>query len=130
MGFTRYWEFSGLDEEKFSDFSSVCKVLVDSINIPLEDITINERQVRFNGVDEDGHETFYFSLDKSGFNFCKTNIKPYDEVVCGCLYIAKVIFGEDIRINQDGWEISGSDEEVVSRVKSILRENKLDKILN
>jgi len=116
MGFTRYWEFSSLDEEKFKDFSSVCKVLIDSMNIPLEDI------------DEDGHETFYFSLDKSGFDFCKTNIKPYDEVVCGCLYIAKVIFGEDIRINQDC--DSGDDEHIIKKVKSILRENKLNKILD
>ncbi len=128
MGFTRYWEFSGLNEEKFKDFSSVCQVLVDTMNIPLEDITINERQVRFNGVDEDGHETFYFSLDKSGFNFCKTNVKPYDEVVCGCLYIAKVIFGEDIRINQDC--DPSDDEHIVQKVKGILRENKLNKILD
>ncbi len=128
MGFTRYWEFSGLNEEKFKDFSSVCQVLVDTMNIPLEDITINERQVRFNGVDEDGHETFYFSLDKSGFNFCKTNIKPYDGVVCGCLYVAKVIFGDDISVNQDC--DPSDDEDIIQKVKSILRENKLNKILD
>ena len=101
MGFTRYWEFNELNEEKFKDFSSICQVLVDNMGVPLEDITINERQVRFNGVDEDGHETFCFSLGGRDFNFCKTNIKPYDEVVCGCLYVAKVIFGDSIRVSQD-----------------------------
>ena len=128
MGFTRYWEFSGLDVEKFKEFSKTCQLLSDSMNIPLDDVTINETQVRFNGVDEDGHETFNFSIDKGGFNFCKTNVKPYDELVCGCLYIAKLFFGNDIRINQDC--DPSDDEGIVSKVKSILRENKLDKILN
>jgi len=129
MGFTRYFEFfTDLDEDKFKDFSSICQVLVDNMNVPLEDITINDRQVRFNGVDEDGHETFYFGLDKTGFNFCKTNVKPYDEVVCGCLYVAKVIFGDSIRINQDC--DPSDDEDIVQKVKVILRENKLNKILS
>jgi len=127
MGFTRYWEFSSLDEEKFKDFSSICQLLVDSMNIPIEDVIINERQVRFNGVDEDGHETFNFNLDKSVFNFCKTNAKPYDEVVCGCLYVAKLIFGDSIRVNQDC--NPSDDEENINLVKSIIRESKLNKIL-
>ena len=53
MGFTRYWEFESLDSEKFKDFSSICQTLIDSMNISLEDVTVNETQVRFNGVDED-----------------------------------------------------------------------------
>ena len=55
-------------------------------------------------------------------------MKPYDELVCGCLYIAKLLFGDDIRINQDC--DPSDDEEIVQQVKSILRENKLEKILN
>ena len=55
-------------------------------------------------------------------------MKPYDELVCGCLYIAKLLFGDDIRINQDC--DPSDDEEIVQQVKSILRENKLYKILN
>ena len=128
MGFTRYWEFKTLDSKKFKDFSLMSKLLIDSMNIPVEDVTINDNQVRFNGVDEDGHETFLFSLNKPDFNFCKTNMKPYDELVCGCLYIAKLLFGDDIRINQDC--DPSDDEEIVQQVKSILRENKLEKILN
>lgn len=128
MGFTRYWEFKTLDSEKFKDFSLMSKLLIDSMNIPVEDVIINETQVRFNGVGEDGHETFNFSLNKPDFNFCKTNVKPYDELVCGCLYIAKLLFGDDIRINQDC--DPSDDEEIVQQVKSILRENKLEKILN
>lgn len=123
MGFTRYWEFESLDSEKFKDFSSICQTLIDSMNISLEDVTVNETQVRFNGVDEDSHETFNFSLNKVGLNFCKTNVKPYDEVVCGCLYVAKSIFGDSIRVNPS------DDEHIVKKVKSILRENKLNQLL-
>ena len=135
MGFTRYWEFEKLDSEKFKDFSSICQALIDNMNISLEDVTVNETQVRFNGVDEDGHETFNFSLNKPTFNFCKTNTKPYDEVVCGCLYVAKLIFGDSIRVNQVQIEYrhmitnTSDDEHIVKRVKSILRENKLNQLL-
>jgi hypothetical protein len=127
MGFTRYWKFESLDSEKFKEFSSICQTLIDNMNIPLEDVTVNETQVRFNGVDEDGHETFNFSLNKVGLNFCKTNIKPYDEVVYGCLYVAKSIFCDSIRVNQDC--DPSDDEHIVKRVKSILRENKLNQLL-
>jgi len=127
MGFTRYWEFNGLNEEKFIDFSSICQILIDNMNIPLEDVTVNNRKVIFNGVDDDAHETFSFNLDNTGFNFCKTNIKPYDEVVCGCLYVAKLIFGDSISINQDCSE--DEDVDIIKKVKSILRENKLNQIL-
>jgi hypothetical protein len=127
MGFTRYWEFNGLNEEKFIDFSSICQILIDNMNIPLEDVTVNNRKVIFNGVDDDAHETFSFNLDNTGFNFCKTNIKPYDEVVCGCLYVAKLIFGDSIIINQDCSE--DEDVDIIKKVKSILRENKLNQIL-
>lgn len=97
------------------------------MNIPLEDVLINDSLVRFNGVDDDAHETFYFSVFKTGFNFCKTNVKPYDDVVCACLYIAKLIFGDDIEVNQD-CDLS-EDEDIITKVKSILREMKLNKIL-
>ena len=127
MGFTRYWEFNGLNEEKFIDFSSICQILIDNMNIPLEDVTVNNRKVIFNGVDDDAHETFSFNLDNTGFNFCKTNIKPYDEVVCGCLYVAKLIFGDSISINQDCSE--DEDVDIIKKVKSILRENKLNQLL-
>ncbi len=128
MGFTRYWTIEEtLDENKFSEFSEVCQVLVDELKVPLDDVTINGRLVRFNGVDENAHETFHFSIDKPGFNFCKTNVKPYDVVVCGCLYLAKQLFGENIKVNQDCDELE--DEYNIQLVKSIIRNNNLNKIL-
>ena len=117
MGFTRYWTFEKLDEEKFKSFSSICRSIMYNMNIPLELLAI----------DEDGHETFYFSINKGGFNFCKTNLKPYDDVVCGCLYIAKLIFSDDIKISGDSDSLE--DKDIITKVKSILRDLKLNEIL-
>ena len=127
MGFTRYWDFERLDSEKFKEFSSICQIIIDDTSIPLDGVTVTDTQVIFNGVNDDAHETFNFSVNKEGFNFCKTNTKPYDDVVCGCLYIAGFIFGNDIRINQDG--DPSDDENIIKRIKSILRENKLNQLL-
>lgn len=127
MGFTRYWTFNQLDKEKFKNFSFICETLIDGMGVPLDDIVVSETQVRFNGVDDDAHETFDFKVDKMGFNFCKTIVKPYDEVVCGCLYVAKLVFGDDIKINQDC--DPSDDEDIILKVKSLLREKKLNLIL-
>lgn len=128
MGFTRYWEFEKLDSEKFKDFSSICETLIENMNVPLDDIAVSNTQVRFNGFGDDAHETFNFKVDKKGLNFCKTATKPYDDVVCGCLYIAKLTFEDSIKINQDC--VPSDDEPVIQRIKSILRDLKLDKILD
>ena len=100
---------------------------MDNMNIPLDDVDVSDTLVRFNGVDEDSHETFYFSINKGGFNFCKTNLKPYDEIVCGCLYIAELIFGDDIKISGDSDSLE--DKDIITKVKSILRDFKLNQII-
>lgn len=126
MGFTRYWTFNSLDEEKFKEFSSICEVLIHNMSITLDDIVVSNTQVKFNGKDIYAHETFDFRIDKVGFNFCKTAFKPYDDVVCACLYVAKLIFGNDIEIDQD---YDSEDEKKITKMKSVLREYKLSKIL-
>ena len=63
MGFTRYWTFDSLNEEKFKYFSSICETLIDNMDIPLDDIAVSNTQVRFNGVDDDAHETFNFKME-------------------------------------------------------------------
>jgi len=45
---------------------------------------INESQIWFNGDAKTGmdHETFSITWNKGGQDFCKTNRKPYDLLVC------------------------------------------------
>ena len=43
--------------------------------------------VRFNGRDEDGHETFMIERTGTSWEFCKTARKPYDVYVVACLIL-------------------------------------------
>jgi hypothetical protein len=70
---------------------------------------VTETQVRFNGVDEEGHETFLFDTDaRDGgsdgfrFDFCKTKRKPYDEVVMKVLIVLKYYLGNSVKVTSDG----------------------------
>tara|TARA_R110002012_G_scaffold139316_2_gene296582 strand:- start:540 stop:1100 length:561 start_codon:yes stop_codon:yes gene_type:complete len=70
--------------------------------------TINNEEIRFNGIGEDGHETFLITkkkpakpdyeeqevYDKRGaFDFCKTARKPYDKYVVAVLCAIYNMFG-------------------------------------
>jgi hypothetical protein len=55
----------------------------------------------FNGIGEDGHETFGFPLapftgNAPEFQFVKTAEKPYDEVVAACLIVARDYFPPEV----------------------------------
>lgn len=65
---------------------------------------ITDTLVCFNGDRKTGndHETFYISLTKGGFNFCKTARKPYDTAVWVCLLCFKYFFGENLLLSSDG----------------------------
>lgn len=82
MGYTHYW-----DQKKDFTKSQWSAILGDAnglltqplFQIPLEDVTFSTEQIRFNGVEDDGHETFVVTRKKGDeFNFCKTARKPYD----------------------------------------------------
>jgi hypothetical protein len=82
MGYTHYW-----DQKKDFTKSQWSAIVGDAnslltqplFQIPLEDVTFSTEQIRFNGVEDDGHETFLVTRKKGNeFNFCKTARKPYD----------------------------------------------------
>lgn len=126
MGYTRYWDIKNdLDDCRFLKFKEFCNQIVELFDIPLDDIIITDNVVRFNGVGDDAHETFVFSK-KSGFNFCKTQRKPYDAVVCACLLTAKNIFGSNINISSDG---DNDDDKIKGILKSLIRDRRLNNIL-
>lgn len=125
MGYTHYWRKTpNLNSEKFTEFSNKAKILIENEPVQFEydsnkEPEITNELVRFNGIGENGHETFYFEKDvekdqyyneKNGkcFSFCKTARKPYDQTVVACLILAKKIFGKDINVSSDGtieeWE--------------------------
>ena len=51
---------------------------------------VGENRIKFNGIGEDGHETFIINReDDEDFEFCKTARKPYDKIVTAILALAK-----------------------------------------
>lgn len=123
MGYTHYWyKQPKLDPCKFAEFISDVEKLVRASGVEVQADSDEESppeikpdHVRFNGVKEAGHETFYFDRDADrvrqdgrSFDFCKTAHKPYDVLVTAVLVAAKKHFGPDIQVTSDGhdadWE--------------------------
>jgi hypothetical protein len=109
MGYTHYWRKpKGLSEDKWAKYlKDVKKLLKGSRGVIQFESDENRcpainHYVRFNGIEEDGHETFVLCRDESDFDFCKTACKPYDKYVTACLILAKLHFGDEISISSDG----------------------------
>lgn len=85
---------------------------------------IDHEAIVFNGLDDDGHETFFLQREKyPQFNFCKTARKPYDIVVCAALIIAEHHAPGAWDIGSDGDYSDPSDDEwgqAFSLVKRVL----------
>jgi hypothetical protein len=98
-------------------------------------VVANEKMIRFNGIRDDGHETFVFFNKKvqcaearkwgsnTGFAFCKTARKPYDIVVCEVLLVLKR-FMPNLDVGSDGFsgylkepKLDGMWPEAIENVK-------------
>ena len=139
MGYTHYFGHGKTSAKKWNAIVEDCKKLqaADDTTIVnnkyvkagagwktvIEAPKFNTRQIRFNGIGEDGHEDFI--LLKSGveiqpyekrtstqpisfgFTFCKTARKPYDTLVCACLLVYKYHSEDTMSLSSDGdeeWE--------------------------
>ena len=119
MGYTHYWHEDARPKEIPEKAVKIIKEIVDkAYKAGLIQREYNEKkppvvtskEIRFNGVNDDGHETFYYGVDDKRpniydgelFDFCKTARKPYDEVVMKVLIVLARYL--------DGFEI-GSDGE-------------------
>jgi len=65
-------------------------------------VLINDEVIAFNGIGDDGHETMCLQCNSIGFNFCKTNFKPYDAVVTALLIIVNHHAPDCYSIRSDG----------------------------
>jgi len=113
MGYTTYWNTDGCSREKDQRvFEDVRHVILDiferhrdiiylEYDEPDKPPLLTYNQIRFNGKEDDGHETFLFELDGS-FAFCKTARKPYDLPVCEILLVLKAFLPE-LMIDSDGF---------------------------
>jgi hypothetical protein len=102
MGYTHYWERPAvIAPETFGRFAEDVRRIVTAVaseGVPMGDSMgnadsepeIGDKLVAFNGVRNDGHESFYVpAVDDTSFNFCKTAQKPYDAAVVASLVALK-----------------------------------------
>ena len=99
MGYTHYWKNTDtIDDSTWEAITTAAQKIIDESEVrlawehdePSRAVEINATTIRFNGVGEDGHETFLITRDAEEFGFCKTAQKPYDEVVVAMLQLCAV----------------------------------------
>lgn len=99
MGYTTYWKklsFTDANWEKLrKDVRKLLKTLPEGVKVQREydkdsRPLIGKDAIAFNGVGDDGHETFWLDKNETAFSFCKTARKPYDLAVCGVLMLASI----------------------------------------
>lgn len=132
MGYTHY--FRQTRDLTFAEWANLTKA-VDTLIKAARDVPVrfeydssdppllSDDMIRFNGVGDDGHETFILErikqaklnyetqsvYDNEGaFSFCKTARKPYDFLVTASLLAAQHITGGAWNVSSDGdptdWE--------------------------
>ena len=97
MGYTHYWSHDkAIEDDVWNKIAKEAMVVARKssarIQYEYDDESLpcfDSQQVRFNGVDDEGHETFQLTPDPISFAFCKTAVKPYDTIVVAILIIAK-----------------------------------------
>jgi hypothetical protein len=120
MGYTHYWVHKrNFTVPQWQEIVSDLKTIVDHARnvegIVLADFNgdggtspqFGDDRIAFNGLGDDAHESFivnrkvaplksHQSKDRRGWDFCKTERKPYDVVVTACLaYLSTVTRRED-----------------------------------
>lgn len=125
MGFTRYWENlrKPIDEETLETIKNIIDIAKKEYDIDIEIKSLTNELVMLNGDESKGldHEDFVIDL-KNGFNFCKTNEKPYDIVVNAILKLLKSK-GKIHDVEKDDDSEEEKAEELLNKALSIVKEN-------
>jgi len=106
MGYTHYWRkpagITGWNEALpiIKDILNRHKDIIQKESDEEGDPICDDKLIRFNGISDEGHETFWFTNEAENFAFCKTARRPYDVVVCECLLVLKHFTG--VNVSSDG----------------------------
>ena len=125
MGFTRYWENlrKPIDEETLETIKNIIDIAKKEYDIDIDVKSLTNELVMLNGDESKGldHEDFVIDL-KSGFNFCKTNEKPYDIVVNAILKLLESK-GKIHDVEKDDDSEEEKAEELLYKAVSIIKES-------
>lgn len=118
MGYTHYnrnLSFTDVSWEKLrKDVRKLLKNLPEGLKVQREYDNdsrplIGKDAIVFNGVGEDGHETFWLDKNETAFSFCNTARKPYDLAVC-CVLMLISAHATSGKISSDGINAAWSHE--------------------
>lgn len=122
MGYTHYWRLRDSEDairkqylEALPRIRKIVATYRDILQRDYDDTAepeVSEEMIWFNGIDEDGHETFVFKPGVVEFAFCKTARKEYDLPVCLCLLVLDTCI-EKLSLSSDGFDESYVDVEWV-----------------
>lgn len=103
MGYTHYYqlhrELTSAEMKAF--IRSAVKIRETAWEIAL-DGDYKDDYLILNGIGAESHEDFYLNRTNLSWNFCKTNQKPYDDVVTALLILARYLFPQAITVSSDG----------------------------
>ena len=100
MGYTHYWDTnSKITDEQWEKSCNFVNKAIKTTSAEIvgghaevgTDPEVSVNRVVFNGVEDDGHETFHIPRNNGEWEFCKTARKPYDDLVIACLLAAMSI---------------------------------------
>ena len=125
MGFTRYWENTKkpIDNETLETIKNIIDIAKQDYNIDIDVKALTNMYIKLNGDENKGldHEDFVIDLTP-GFNFCKTNEKPYDVVVNAILKLLESTHKiHDVEKDDDNEEEKA--EELLYKALSIEKES-------
>lgn len=113
MGYTHYYGPTKFSPKQFAlvvkASAQVIEIVTEEMKIPLpfecdqpdKAAQCGDETVRFNGLDENGHETFIL-IANDRWSFCKTAMKPYDIAVVAILCLAEHYGGAGQSVSSDG----------------------------
>lgn len=112
MGYTHYWthkkEFNPTRwKQIIKDVRKIIKVsgvpLAKDYDEPDTKPQLDDDTIWFNGIGDDGHETFLINRTGDGEDaFCKTAQKPYDVVVTAVLTYLNNNYSDSFTVSSDG----------------------------
>lgn len=110
MGYTTYWKNLKFAKAGWKNFTDDVKIVLshlpEGVKVAEEydsekPASVTSKVVRFNGVGNDGCETFLMGPTGGSFDFCKTNRRPYDLAVSAVAMLAS-FYAESGEITSDG----------------------------
>ena len=132
MGYTNYWECeTDFTDDEWKAVREEAQYIKDIAGAgygenmfrALDSVDILENEICYNGVADNGCETFYLNRKATDFSFCKTREMPYDIYVWHLLTFCQMI-KKDFHAKRDRWYLS---QENVSCLRLVGRGDWLQK---